>query len=462
MLPPCLCPLQEQHIIQLKATQETTVDDIKAAFNQLRDECQKEPDAQFFIWVHYSGHGTTVLHLDGDELSYSPCPARQRAYKGKGLKWIDSVKRLSRDEVLAVHRGCSIKDYEVHGLLDMGNNASIFCVFDCCHSATMADLHYMYSPPDSPLKDTNSSSSSSSSGSACSDVWVPSPCRRKSSKHDSAECGEPTQKVLHHVISLSACQDYQEARMASDSQGVTVGQLTNALLRCWESKGGLELRITSDLIESVAEWVAAHSGGQQLPQLTSSFHLSERATAFDPDSWGQRKSSPRYGTLADLPPAAIRQDAPSEKNFGLFRGSRSHRDEKVKPRLHRDGTFSCSYGKLDTDEVQEAHDDFIEYDRDGDGIINLRDFQSAMTRHDPSWARAGRRATLEAMFAAVDRDGDGIVNFEDFAVMKVQKKLALGQASAKHHKRPSSRPKRQDDEMSASSSSGSNASTISV
>lgn len=99
--------------MQLRATQSTRKRDIKAAFKQLRDECEEDPDSHFFIFIHYSGHGTTTIHFDGEELSCTKDPLRRRAYKSKGLRWLSSVRRLSREELLAVHRCCKLKDSEV-------------------------------------------------------------------------------------------------------------------------------------------------------------------------------------------------------------------------------------------------------------------------------------------------------------------------------------------------------------
>lgn len=73
------------------------------------------------LYFHYSGHGSSVRDLDGDEDD-------------------------GRDECLVpldYRHGNMIIDDEIRGLLFcLGENQKLFCVLDCCHSGSGMDLKY--------------------------------------------------------------------------------------------------------------------------------------------------------------------------------------------------------------------------------------------------------------------------------------------------------------------------------
>lgn len=74
-------------------------------------------------WIHFSGHGCGIRDYDGDE-------------------------KDGRDEcILPVdYQNCGVihDDYIKHILRYFHPDTKVTCVFDCCHSGTIGDLHYRY------------------------------------------------------------------------------------------------------------------------------------------------------------------------------------------------------------------------------------------------------------------------------------------------------------------------------
>ena len=73
------------------------------------------------VWIHYSGHGTSVRDQNGGE-------------------------KDGRDEAIVPSdyntRGVVLDDY-IHKLFDKFNpKTKVICIFDCCHSGSIADLKY--------------------------------------------------------------------------------------------------------------------------------------------------------------------------------------------------------------------------------------------------------------------------------------------------------------------------------
>eukprot|EP01051_Picozoa_sp_SAG22_P020416 SAG22_NODE_4121_length_1378_cov_1.222048_2_plen_175_part_00 len=167
---------------------------------------------------------------------------------------------LAKDEVLAVHSGCTIVDDEVHTMLDFGDQSSVLAVLDCCHSATMADLQYQYvpgalDPADSGVAEEEPTKSTRSSA-----------------------------KPLHRVVTISGCGDTQESKM-SKLDGEVVGNLSKALLLAWRAPGGFLRPFLGSPFAETQKTVLALSQGTQRPALFSSFMLAAGATPFDPRSW---------------------------------------------------------------------------------------------------------------------------------------------------------------------------------
>lgn len=73
------------------------------------------------VWLHYSGHGSSVRDINGDEID-------------------------GKDEVLVpidYAKGNLIKDDELNNILK-NIKCKCICIIDACHSGTMLDLQYNY------------------------------------------------------------------------------------------------------------------------------------------------------------------------------------------------------------------------------------------------------------------------------------------------------------------------------
>lgn len=75
------------------------------------------------LWFHYSGHGSHVHDLSGDELDHQDEVLVPLDYAENDMITDDLMNEL------------------FHKLTD---KCHVFCLFDCCHSGTMLDLQYHY------------------------------------------------------------------------------------------------------------------------------------------------------------------------------------------------------------------------------------------------------------------------------------------------------------------------------
>ena len=76
------------------------------------------------IYIHYSGHGTSIIDTNGDETD-------------------------GKDEVIIPLDFSPIKDDEFREYLNLylTVNANVLAVFDCCYSGTVLDLKYLFQSP---------------------------------------------------------------------------------------------------------------------------------------------------------------------------------------------------------------------------------------------------------------------------------------------------------------------------
>lgn len=93
--------------------------DISLSYNVLQALTELRNSAQQVVFFHYSGHGTQMKDLDADEEDN-----------------LDEVI-YSKDDVL-------ITDDDINRiLLSYPENKTVFLIFDCCHSGSIADLPYI-------------------------------------------------------------------------------------------------------------------------------------------------------------------------------------------------------------------------------------------------------------------------------------------------------------------------------
>lgn len=171
------------------------------------------------FFIHYSGHGYYQKDTDGDE-------------------------KDNYDEVL-----CPV-DYDKKGFVtdDILNmimkvfpeSCDIFALFDCCHSGTMLDLKYKY--------------------------------------FDENEKIASTKNVNSHVVMLSGCRDDQTSADAYIS-GKFCGAMTKSFLSVL--KGADYCISYFDLLKGMRYYLE-HSKFSQIPQLTSSKHISANSMFCQP------------------------------------------------------------------------------------------------------------------------------------------------------------------------------------
>lgn len=108
---------------KLLPTRKNIIDQLQATICNIN--CLAEQSESSELWVHYSGHGSNIKDINGDEID-------------------------GRDETIVP------LDYNTSGLItdDLLHNifseltplCRVVCIFDCCHSGTILDLKYRYDP----------------------------------------------------------------------------------------------------------------------------------------------------------------------------------------------------------------------------------------------------------------------------------------------------------------------------
>jgi hypothetical protein len=75
------------------------------------------------VWIHFSGHGCSSYDYNGDEKDRRDECIVPADYKINGIINDDLIKKIFRY---------------------FDKETKVICVFDCCHSGTIGDLHYHY------------------------------------------------------------------------------------------------------------------------------------------------------------------------------------------------------------------------------------------------------------------------------------------------------------------------------
>ncbi len=183
--------------------------------NLVKDSWSKNLD---LVWIHYSGHGTSVKCNEGDEID-------------------------GRDECIVP------LDYETNGFItddiicdiihEFNPKTKIILFFDCCHAGTICDLTYHY------IKE-----------------------HKKIIENNRPIC-------LSKILCISGCDDNQTSADANNLYGfnISAGAMTaitlNILKKFPETKSNIFLLkkfITRELKQK---------GFQQVPQITSSYDLDQ-------------------------------------------------------------------------------------------------------------------------------------------------------------------------------------------
>ena len=195
--------------------EETSRAGIVARVRALADlATQEHLDA---VWIHYSGHGSHVRDTDGDELDGRDECLVPSDYEDAGFV---------RDEELAAE----LARFPAH--------TRVVCVFDCCHSGTMADLRYTYDAGSETVEELRAAANVPNSS----------------------------------VVTLSGCTDAQTSADAYNlAASEFAGALTTALLNALKEDATL-LEDAFRLLDGVHARLRER-GFSQKPRLAASFDL---------------------------------------------------------------------------------------------------------------------------------------------------------------------------------------------
>ena len=107
--------------------QKPTKNNIISSIYSVIAQCKKEQGVRE-VWIHYSGHGSNIGDVDGDEAdSLDECIVPS--------DW--EQNGIISDDVLQYY------------LRFIPSRVKCLCLFDSCHSGTVLDLQYTYSAEDS-------------------------------------------------------------------------------------------------------------------------------------------------------------------------------------------------------------------------------------------------------------------------------------------------------------------------
>lgn len=174
-------------------------------------------------WIHYSGHGCSVFDMNGDEKDRRDECIVPSDYKQSGVVSDDVINRVLRR---------------------FNPKTRVICIFDCCHSGTIADLKYVYKTV------------------YRKDGFVP--------VLDNRQDG-----CSGKVIMLSGCLDYQTSADAFNVRNMHQfsGAMTSCLLLALEELPKNNWKVF-DLLEELRKKLK-EKRFTQLPQLSSSFIIND-------------------------------------------------------------------------------------------------------------------------------------------------------------------------------------------
>lgn len=174
--------------------------------------------------IHFSGHGIGITDTSGDEVDGQDeaiCPVD---YKTSGVITDDLIKRLLRY---------------------FNPDTRVTCIFDCCHSGTIADLRYKLDGTTNVIE---------------------------SASH----------RCPSNVIMISGCRDDQTSADAYNVAGKKQysGAMTSCLLECVQYRKKLSTDIDAATLLQDVRALLARKGFRQVPIITSSREITPDTTIF--------------------------------------------------------------------------------------------------------------------------------------------------------------------------------------
>lgn len=164
------------------------------------------------VFIHFSGHGTYTKDYNSDEID-------------------------KKDECLYCIDDKIITDDEIHNIFtNFHENVRVICLFDCCHSGTIADLQYSY------LENFKQ--------------------RINNDK-----------KIKSSIIAISGCMDYQTSSDAFIDKSFQ-GAMTSAFLSSYTKNITLV-----NLVDNMRSYLQLNNFSQY-PILSSSFPITNETTLF--------------------------------------------------------------------------------------------------------------------------------------------------------------------------------------
>ena len=164
------------------------------------------------VFIHFSGHGTYTKDYNSDEID-------------------------KKDECLYCIDNTTITDDEIYNIFkNFNENVRVVCLFDCCHSGTIADLQYSY------LENF-----------------------KKRINND--------KKIKSSIIAISGCMDYQTSTDAF-IDNYFQGAMTNAFLSSYAKNITLV-----NLVDNMRCYLQLNNFSQY-PILSSSFEITNETTLF--------------------------------------------------------------------------------------------------------------------------------------------------------------------------------------
>lgn len=184
--------------------------------NLYRLACDSYRNNLDFVYIHYSGHGSTMPDVSGDEADGVDEALVPSDFETKGL--------LCDDHIQSVFR-C------------FNPNTKILCVFDCCHSGTIGDIKYKWlNPTQVTVENIN--------------------CQAKAK-----------------IITISGCMDTQTSADAFNvnGEGKYSGALTSCIINVLKAKPEAKRNVFL-FIDSLREKLRSLNYAQ-IPQLCSTFNI---------------------------------------------------------------------------------------------------------------------------------------------------------------------------------------------